>query len=121
MTERMQFLFVGTGLLIMGAALLARFKLLSRRMAEQMKGSRFTELFRFNYSEEYFQGLYVFGGILSVLSGLLFLVKVIGGGLGSILYRIESYLVGVLVVVAFGGGLVFIIYSNWRFRIKRKK
>ena len=120
MTERVQFLVLGIGSLTMGAVILARYKNWSRRVAEQMKANRFIEWFRFNYSEEYFRGLYVFGGILLILSGLVFLIKVMEDEPSSILYRIESYLVGTLVVVAFGGGLVFIIYSNWRFRIKRK-
>jgi drug/metabolite transporter (DMT)-like permease len=116
----MQFMLLGVGALVTGAIVLARYKSWSRRAAEQMKANEFAEWFRFSYSEEYFQGLYVFGGILLILSGIVFLVKVVGAEPGSTLYRIEGYIIGALVVTAFGGGLAFIIYSNRRFRIKRK-
>src|SRR5829696_5592665 len=120
MTERMQFTLLCVGLLAVGTVMLSRYKSWSRRAAEQMKANRFIEWFRFNYSEEYFQGLYVFGGLLLILSGLMFLVKAVGAEPGSILDRIGGYLIDALVIAAFGGGLAFIIYSNWRFRIKRK-
>lgn len=120
MTERMQFLLLGMGTLILGAVILARYKHLSHRGAEQMKSSVFAKWFKFNYTEEYYRGLYIFSGVTLILSGLVFLVKVMEGQPGTILFSLEGYLESACIIAVFGGGLAFIIYSNWKFRDKSK-
>ena len=69
---------------------------------------------RFNYSKEWFQMLYFFGGLFCVLGSLMCLIS-----------RTQfsetdfgKYILEILVATIFIGGLAVIIYSNWHFRKK---
>lgn len=108
-------------MLLFGLLTLLRYRNWALKVAERMKGNKLAEWFRFNYSEEYYRLLYLMGGTVYALSGLVFLIKAIEGEPGSITYRIESYLIIILFVIAFGVVAVFIVYTNWRFRIRRKR
>ena len=120
MSEKVKLILLGVGWMAAGAAMLARRKHMSRRLAEGVNARALAERFKFDYSEGFFRGLYLLGGTLLVMVGAVFLVKSLGGAPGSTLHKIEGYLAGALVAVAFGGGLVFIIYSNLKYGGRKK-
>lgn len=110
----MKELLFGIGTLGFGLYFLIRRKRLSRDMADKMIGYKPSPPDRFFYSEEYFLGLYGFGGAMGSLMGTLLILSAIEVKPDSIIGSIKYFLTVILVIVAFGGGLLFIIRSNWR-------
>jgi drug/metabolite transporter (DMT)-like permease len=120
MVEGTQRIILGVSLLAGGVFLLARYKSLARRVAEGMKDTPLARWPGFDSSEEFFRGLYGFAGVFMILSGLIPLVGAASGEPGSTSYVICDYVVRALLAGIFGGGLAFILYSNWRSGNRRK-
>ena len=115
MTEAAKLVVVGFSALIFGIVLLICYKSFSRRAAEQMKERGMSEFYKFEYSEEFFRLLSIFSGILCSLSGLAMLLGQLADKQQGIWVTINDFVMSALIIFAFGGGLIFIIYCNLKF------
>lgn len=74
---------------------------------------------KWDYSEEYFRSLYLFGGIFSIAAGLLAIICTFLGGPEHEPNSIAETAISVYVMALFGFGGLYIAYTIHRFG-KRK-